>query len=314
MSNTPRTDGRDIHSAFLLLGLAFCDQPLPPWPDLTGPWPSGIVYAPPQLDAQSRFEDMPWQLAHAALWQLHANLLLMLDTDEPECVHQARIGWRRLRGTSRLLASLPGLPGLPEAPAWRAVIDQLRELRDVDVARIDVLPRAATRHGAGAPMPDEWRAFAAALNQEAAERRAALRHLLQDAQVGEALWQQVLWLVQLREHPPASLSGHRKSAHLARWASERISDIHHRFERARSKCKDEETLHRTRIWAKRLRYAAEDLKGLLGSKALQWLKIARKVQSSLGSMRDLQMAAALAERHGFGHLAPHILSAGPTPI
>lgn len=314
MRKTLPTDARDVHSAFLLLHLAFGDPDAPPLTEGPSTLSSGMAYVAPSLDAQTRFEDMPWKLAHAALWQVQANLLLMVDADDPECVHQARIGWRRLRGTSRLLASLPGLPQMPQTPAFMAVIDQLRELRDLDVARLEVLPRAATRLLAEAGMPGSaWQALTATLDAAAAQCRASLRALLKDAQVGEALWQQVLWLEQLREQPPASLSRRHGKAALARWAGERVGEIHHRFKRARARCKDEETQHRTRIWAKRLRYATEDLKGLLGHKALKWLQTARQVQSSLGAQRDLLMTAALAERHGFGELAPHILGAGPKP-
>lgn len=311
MRNANHPGARDIHSAFLLLHLAFRAPAAAVLPQGLQELPSGMVYVAPQLDARSRFEDMPWQLAHAALWQVHANLLLMVDSDDPEFVHQARVGWRRLRGTLRLFKSLRGLPDMPQADAMRTVIARLRALRDVDVARLEVLPRAAMKL---APQPGgECRALIALLDADAAQGRSALRRLLQDAQVGEALWQQVLWLMQLREARPVAASHADDQEMLTRWARDCVGDIHQRFARALAKGKDEATRHRARIWAKRLRYAAEDLQGLLGSKARKWLQQARRVQSGLGRQRDLEMAAALATQHGYGQLAPHILRMDSAP-
>lgn len=265
MRAAKHSDARDIHSAFLLLSLAFKAPAAAVLPQGLHELPSGMAYVAPQLDARSRFEDMPWQLAHAALWQVHANLLLMVDSDDPEFVHKARVGWRRLRGTWRLFKSIRGLPDMPRADAFRSVITQLRALRDADVARLEVLPRAAMQ--LASESRGQCRALIAVLDADAAQGRATLRHLLQDAQVGEALWQQVLWLMRLREtHPVAASHAHAQKV-LDRWACDCVGDIHHRFERAMARGKDQATRHRARIWAKRLRYAAEDLQGLLGSKA-----------------------------------------------
>lgn len=312
MRNANHPGARDIHSAFLLFNLVFRAPSAVVLPQDLHDLPSGMVYAAPELDARSRFEDMPWQLAHAALWQVHANLLLMVDSDDPEFVHQARVGWRRLRGTLRLFRSLQGLPDMPQADAMRTVIARLRALRDVDVARLEVLPRAAMQQLAPQAR-GECRALIAVLDADAAQGRSVLRRLLQDAQVGEALWQQVLWLMQLREARPVAISHPHDQEMLTRWARDCVGDIHQHFERAMAKGKDEATRHRARIWAKRLRYAAEDLQGLLDSKTQKWLQQARRVQSGLGTQRDLEMAAALATQHGYGQLAPHILRMDSTP-
>lgn len=211
MSKPQPTHVGDIHSAFLLLNLAFCSPPGTVWPKGTDNLPSGLAYAPPELNIHSRFEDMPWQLAHATLWHVLANLLLMLDSDDPEFVNQARIGWRRLRITSRLFRSIRGLPDMPQTDALHAVLDHLRDTRPSQIS-----------HARG-----------------------------QDA-----------------------LSG----------------------------------------WAKRLRYAMEDLESLLGRKTRKWLQHARAVQSGLGAQRDLQMAAALARQHGYLQLVPHILRMNSEPF
>jgi CHAD domain-containing protein len=298
----------DPYAAFLLLELEFPKHTTTSTPTSTSSglacFPSAVTYQPPRVDAQTLFVEMPWRLLHASLWQVHANLLLLLDSNDPECVHQARIGWRRLRGTTRLLQGIHGLPEMPNPPAFEAVIDRLRGLRDLDVARLEVLPHAAAQ-AVGMPA-NEWNGLIQRLDQAAAAQRVVLQKSLQNSEVGQAMWQQVLWLAQLRDDPPPFLSQHDEAT-LCEWARARVTDIHHRFAHAQKRCQDEETQHRARIWAKRLRYATEDLKHLLGKKAVKWLEQARWVQSSFGAQRDLQMAAGLAREHGFPQLVPHIL-------
>ena len=313
MRDVKPTTACDLCAAFLLLELEFPKQTATAPPTFTSislaRFPSAVTYQPPRVDAQTLFTEMPWRLLHAALWQVHANLLLLLDSNDPECVHQARIGWRRLRGTTRLLHGIHGHPEMPNPPAFKAVIDRLRGLRDLDVARLEVLPHAAAQ---AVEVPaNEWDGLIQQLDQAAAAQGVALQALLQSPAVGQAMWQQVLWLAQLRDDPPPSLS-QRDEETLGEWACARITDIHHRFARAQKRCQDEETQHRARIWAKRLRYATEDLQHLLGNKAVKWLEQARRVQSSFGAQRDLQMAAGLAREHGFPQLAPHILGKSST--
>jgi hypothetical protein len=127
---------QDIYSAFLLLISAFegAEAALPAAP---GDGESvAIAYLVPSFDSTSRFDQMPWQLVRAALLQVYANLLLVSQSDSAEIVHQARVGWRRLRCTCRLLRSIKDLPSPPAADALRPLIDQLRELRDNDVVRL----------------------------------------------------------------------------------------------------------------------------------------------------------------------------------
>lgn len=298
---------RDIYSAFLLLSTAFDDAGPAASPQTLEDSLAGVAYLPPGLDSDSRLADMPGRLIRAALRQMYTNLLLLTESDEAELVHQARIGWRRLRSSCRLLRAMRDLPAPPPVGPLRALIDQLRELRDNDVARHEILPRVgALMPGGSAADEQEWRPLCAALEAEAGARRTALRRLLVHPAIGEALWEQVLWLLQLRDDGLQfhSRAGGKKA--LAKWARHHVGRIHRKFERARARCRDAETQHRARIWAKRLRYASEDFGGLLPDAAKKWRKEASQLQSSFGEQRDLQTAATLAERHGAVRIASHL--------
>jgi hypothetical protein len=53
--------------------------------------------SPPQLDARSRLEDMPWQLAHAALWQQVLWLMRLREAHPVAASHthaqEVRVRW-----------------------------------------------------------------------------------------------------------------------------------------------------------------------------------------------------------------------------
>lgn len=298
---------RDIYSAFLLLSTAFDDTgPTVLPPNLDGPL-TGAAYVSPGLDSGSSLAEMPGCLVRAALWQMYANLLLLTESDEAEPVHQARIGWRRLRSGCRLLRAMRDLPNPPPVEPLRALIDQLRELRDLDVARYDILPRVAGLMPAGITASEqEGRQLFTALEAEARAHRTVLRRLLAHPAIGEALWEQVRWLLQLQHDGRQSPARARDGETLAQWARQHVDRTHRKFKHAQARCRDVETRHRARIWAKRLRYACEDFGNLLPDAAKKWRKEASRLQSSFGEQRDLQTAAELAERHGASRIASRI--------
>lgn len=305
-SDAHHPDVHDIHTAFLLLDMA-CGEGRPRRGDFLTALPSGLAYVSPPMDDLSVAGNLPWQLVAAALWQTYANLLLMLDSDDPEFVHQARVGWRRLRGTFRLLKTISGLPRLPDMTPLQPLLEALRELRDIDVARLQVLPRMVHRFSRDTSDDNNGvHELITALEADAQARRMLLRALLQEASIGEALWQLVLWAQRLHESTMASSALTHDPAALHEWAQHEVGRIHRKFEQAKSRSKDLETRHRTRIWAKRLRYAIEDLQDLLDDAAKKWRKQAAQAQSSLGDERDVLMAAELAEQHGALDLAGEI--------
>ena len=235
-----------------------------------------------------------------ALGQLCDNLLLAARHDDPEAVHQARVGWRRWRSLLRLLR--PWLPAPPAHDALRPLLASLGTVRDLDVALTETLPlwgplfvEDDTAH------PDRLRAWQQASRRLTASVRAARRALraqLSDPATAQALLACATWLQQLPEHVEAP----------AGWAAERLGRWHARLARSLRESThpaDAQTttdaLHAARLLAKRLRYGAEAVAPTLPDKAARrvhrWQRDARTWQSRIGRWRDTQRAAELLAEH-----------------
>ncbi len=227
--------------------------------------------------------------------QFCGNLALLRTSDAPEVVHQARVGWRRLRSGLKLFAPLIDAPS--DAPALSAVLSELRplvtslgQLRDLDVAATDTLPQwaAAYRSDGDPARGTEWQTLAQSLDAARAGQRERAREALREPAVGAALLAIVAWLYALTARPPSAES-------LSEWATGRVKRLNRRLTRAIEAAHDPDGVHEARIIAKRLRYAVEATRDVLPEKkARQWRRHATGLQTSIGAARDLQQAIALA--------------------
>ena len=246
----------------------------------------------------------PLQVAQAALadalGQLCDNLALALRYDDPELIHQARVGWRRWRSVLRLVQPwLPAAP--PDVAPLRPLLETLGTLRDLDVARTETLPgwRAAFVEDAQAHPQRERavRVATARLERLARQARATLRcHLTEPASVA-VLHRLGAWLVQLPPQPSAPVE--------PGWAYERLRRWHARLKRQLGHARDTpveamQALHAARLLAKRLRYATEAASGALPLRAVEraqrWQRRARGWQERLGRWRDTARAAELLQQ------------------
>ncbi|TSE28786.1 Inorganic triphosphatase [Tepidimonas thermarum] len=268
------------------LGEGTLDQPVPARPlDLPR-------HADPMAVARAALGD--------ALGQLCDNLLVAARHDAPEAVHQARVGWRRWRSLLRLLR--PWLPTPPDHEGLRPLLACLGQVRDLDVALTETLPRWGPLFVEDeAAHPQRLRAWQQAdrrLSASARRARQALRAQLASPTTGQALLACATWLQQL----PAQAEAH------ADWAAERLRRWHARLLRtltASAHPADAPTtadaLHTARLLAKRLRYGAEAVTPALPAKAARrvqrWQRDARAWQSRIGRWRDTQRAAELLAEH-----------------
>ncbi|MCX7693299.1 CHAD domain-containing protein [Tepidimonas taiwanensis] len=240
-----------------------------------------------------------------ALGQVCDNLALAVRGDDPEYVHQARVGWRRWRSLLRLLR-----PWLPEPPArepLQPLLDALGAVRDLDVAATETLPAWAAAF-VGSP-PDAtrertWQRAQRRLQAAARRERRALRARLGDPAVGQALLAHGRWLLALPERIDAP----------ADWAAQRLARWHARLRQrlhpdAAGDAAD--ALHAARLLAKRLRYGAEAVASTLAPKAARrldrWQRNARAWQTRIGSWRDMERAAELLlQLHADPRLAAYL--------
>lgn len=253
----------------------------------------GMLDAPRHAQPPTLAHSAPVQALAAPLLgemfdQFTANLHALLAADHPELVHQARVGWRRLRSAQRLLRPVLAAP----PPPWlglRPLLDQLGALRDLDVACTQTLPAWQPAYVADdARRAAVWAGVEQSFQAAAEQRRRAVRRALQEPSAGQALLATVQWLEALAAAPPAP------PVPVRRWARERVERLHARWKEARAQAVDAAGQHRARLLAKRLRYNIEAFEALLPGRASRWHARASAHQDEVGALRDALQAGVLA--------------------
>lgn len=230
--------------------------------------------------------------------QFTANLIALCRSDDPEVVHQARVGWRRLRSARRLFRPVLPAAAQPDWGALRPLLAILGELRDLDVARTDTLPPLRDAYVAASDdRARAWDTMMTALGQANAVQRTAVRYALQDLAVGRCLLQATSWLDPAAWALDTGDDGDGGDRSLKRWATQRATRLHTRLKSARKTAQDLQALHEVRLMAKRTRYSIEALRGVLPRRMLrQWLPAAVALQKGIGADRDLAQAIGALER------------------
>ena len=227
--------------------------------------------------------------------QFTANLNALRTSDDPEVVHQTRIGWRRFKSGVRFFNKLLA-PSVP--PSWdplEPLLSALGELRDLDVATSHTLPPLSHDYGMGDVRREKtWQTMMLALSQAADLQRQAVRFALHEAAVGASLLATAQWLDKLSAHGNGVTDQKMPVRH---WVKRRILRLHKKMEQAYQDAGTPDSWHYVRILAKRLRYAAESLRDLL-PKRLAWSCVQRStlLQSRIGVARDVAQASALVAR------------------
>jgi inorganic triphosphatase YgiF len=253
---------------------------------------------PPQLRP-----DMPLPVAAQRVLlemfgQFTRNLNLLRSSDDPELVHQARVGWRRFKSAMRLFKPVLAIQTMPSWQGLQPLLTSLGELRDLDVACTETLPKWADAYTKGDPQRnDAWQKMAQALDHATELQRKVVRYALQDPTVGAALLTTTQWLEDLTTGTESGKKSAKPKRSLRQWSQRRLSSLQEKLERARKKASTPTRLHRVRLLAKRLRYGTEALRTLLPKRLAQALnQQATRLQINMGATRDIAQAAALVAR------------------
>jgi CHAD domain-containing protein len=230
------------------------------------------------------------------MWgQFATNLTLLGTSDDPEVVHQARVGWRRFKSALRLFK--PALKA-GTRPSWlplKGLLALLGELRDLDVASTDILPTLENAFTAGnTRRANAWQAMTKTLNQTAANKRLLVRRALKTPRVRTALLDITEWLESIGTEGASVAKAEKSKTGLRPWARRRIAWLHDQLKLDLKAPANIENQHQTRIAAKRLRYGIETLRPLMPKRrAKRWAEQALRLQTSLGATRDLVRAGEL---------------------
>ena len=261
---------------------------------------------PPALGASIKPLDAAQCVLREMLCQFTANLDALRQSDDPELLHQARVGWRRFRSAHRLFRPLPGVDTAPSWKPLQTLLTLVGELRDMDVARTETLPEFAEAYAAGdAGRLEKWQALMRALTQAAALQRKAVVDALEAPKVGATLLALTQWLEELpqgqRPHQGDDGAVADQKTSFRRWSRRRIDRLHRRLKSALQQALQEadsaESQHRVRILAKRLRYGIEALQPLLPKRrGARWLSRANALQKTIGAARDMTQANLLLAR------------------
>lgn len=206
--------------------------------------------------------------------------------EDPEEVHQFRVGARRLRSDLRTFAPLLDarwVEFLRTELAWLG--------REVGVVRdCDVLGERLRAQAAGLPEVDADAVVGLLghLAGQAQQARAVMLGALRGARY-DALLEA---LVEAAHHPRFAATGPQPAtglvATLVRGPWRRLA----RAARALGASPSDEALHRVRILAKRCRYAAEAVVPVAGQRAERFASVIARIQTVLGDHQDTVVAEA----------------------
>lgn len=250
---------------------------------------------PPALAARMPLQQAALQVLHEALDQFTGNLNTLYGSEDPEVLHQARIGWRRLRTALWLFKSVHAGTAPPPWHALHPLLTFMGELRDLDVARTETLVPWQQPYAAGDRRRTEhWQSLEHALLQTAQLQRKAVRYALEQPAVGTTLLALTQWLDGVAALETPAVAGKSRKKHLQHWARRRMQRLHRQLQQALADSVQPGSEHRVRLLAKRLRYGIEALRPLLPARTTRrWHQQAVKLQTRIGSARDRQQATAL---------------------
>ena len=234
-------------------------------------------------------------IAAECIGQVEANAEAMLADEDPEYLHQLRVGWRRVRSLLKLAA----LIAAPEATApieqeLRWIGSILGPARDCDVFALETLPKVAAEF--------RGQRSIARLRARVTRRRRRLSSDARDA-IATSRFQRLLLALGAFFATLARTPGPASLPTLARdWIGPVLQQRHDKLsKRARHIHRiSAAERHRARVAAKKLRYAAEFFAPLFsGKRADAYIAALSRLQSILGHLNDLEIAGKLLD-----HVAP----------
>ncbi|RKT21776.1 inorganic triphosphatase YgiF [Paraburkholderia sp. RAU2J] len=250
-----------------------------------------IKAQPVHLGRRDSLEDAFCSIAHNCLDQIHANERGVVSGHDPSCVHQMRVGLRRLRSALDLFAKvIPAYPGLDEELRW--IASELGAARDWEVLAGSTLQQAATGRNADEIIPVQQ-----ACEQIAVSNRQRAAAAVESVRYTRLVLQVAIWLN--RKGWREGMSDKQREV-MATPAVQFAADVLRRRHRKliqrgkRLADLDDHRRHRARIAAKKVRYATEFFASLCARRAVRhYVEALTALQDDLGWRNDVVVADQL---------------------
>lgn len=241
----------------------------------------------PTLTPSATAADAFSTTAHACLRHFRLNEMVLLDREDPEALHQARVALRRLRSAMRLFR--PALNGKDEVRLrgeLRWFAHHFGEARNLSVL-IERLEAAKIDEAVIAP-----------LREAHGKAHRQMARALRSKRTRTLFLELILWI-----ETGSWRAGPRASADLGALANEQLEQRWKQVaKRAQGfEAQHPEERHELRIAVKAMRYSAEFLAPLYGVKPMgprrdRFIGALKKLQDRLGDLNDAWTAEQLAER------------------
>ncbi len=225
------------------------------------------------------------EIASVALAQVRANERGVTDSQDPEFLHQMRVGIRRLRSAFSLFRDVLGTAAAPQAAALRAIAGTLGPARDWDVFVTETLPMvrpALAAHGAA-------EAFEVVCRKCRQSARKSIKKSIKSIDYNVSLLALGAWLAALGngDNSEDDSAAWRQPA---RACAVQILTARHARVLKRGRHLERRTsaeLHRLRIAVKQLRYAVEFFSTLFPGRSMATLRDRLALlQDILGRIND----------------------------
>ena len=258
---------------------------------LTGVRPGPRKAGPIVHDESPTLEVLIEAVVRSCLDQIASNALPACDGDDPEGVHQMRVGVRRLRSALSVFDTvLPALHLERLRTELKWLGGELGEARDLDVFSEEFL-EPVFRVRCQDPALKRLRDEAAAMRREAQDR---VRLAIRSPRYTRLLLDLGRWLARAEwRDQPQSASRALLFQPAQGFARKRLAKHRRRARRLGRNLAEApiETKHQLRIQLKKLRYASEFFRGLYPDRAARrYLSRLSKLQDSLGHLNDVATA------------------------
>ncbi len=255
---------------------------------------------PVALDASLTVEQGFRLIVSNCLAQVQDNEAGVMQGSDPECIHQMRVGMRRLRCALRLFAPLIALPtALQQELAWLG--NELGAARDADVLAGSTLPKLS----AACPTALDLPRLCQAASMIAAQRRQQAATVVASVRYSRLMLGLVGWLQASRWHE--SLDNPARETlfeALPKWAAQTLRRRHQTLLK-RGKWLVQGTAeqrHRMRIAAKKARYTAEFFKSLHSAgRVKRYTQRLAALLDALGGLNDAVVADRLLQALSGSH-------------